>query len=48
MLEVKVEDKVDVYGRIRGKARDWAMTMCLLRDEKRSQKLSKGALELVG
>ena len=32
MLEFKVEDKVDVYGRICGKAREWAMTMCLLRD----------------
>ena len=30
------------------KAREWATAMCLLRDEKRSQELSGGALELVG
>ena len=48
MLEFKVEEKIDVYWRICGKAREQAKAKCLLRDEKRSQELSGGALELVG
>ena len=48
MLEFKVKDKVDVYEWMCDKAREWAKAMCLLSDEKRSQELSGGALELVG
>ena len=42
MLEFNGEDKVDVYERICGKARECAKAMCLLRDEKRSQELTGG------
>ena len=48
MLEFKGEDKVDVYEWMCDKAREQAKAKCLSRDEKRSQELSGGALELVG
>ena len=47
MLEFKKEDKADAYGWMSGMAMEWAKAMCLLRDEKRSQELSGGDLELV-
>ena len=48
MLEFKVEEKVDVYEWICGRAREWAKAMCLSTDEKRSQELSGEVIEPVG